>query len=233
MNVLVSVIILILAMLIQAFMQLSSGIFSLFYHYALGKKSRKKADSLSPYYILGYGLFIVAVIFIMCIFIFTLDKYSLINFTYFSWALSGILIAEAVASLFFYYRKGKTTETFISRRIARNIEDRIKNAKTKSDAFVLGFISSFPELVFTLPLYLTIIITLINFTILPRAMVLILFLVIALSPLFFVLAMYHTDRHLANIIRLRLKLKPFIKAFLCLGYLMLATLIILGVFYYG
>lgn len=220
-------------MLIQIFLQLPTGTFTLFYHYAHGKKSRKNADSLSPYYILGYELFIVAVFFILCIIIFTLDKYSLINFTYFSCVLSGILIAEAIASLFFYYKKGKTSELFISRKVARNIEDHTKNVKTKSDAFILGFLSSFPELIFTLPLYLTIIITLINFNILPRAVILISFLIVALSPLFFIFAMYHTGHHLADLIRLRLKLKPFIKTIFCLSFLSLAMIILFGVINYG
>ena len=233
MNVLVSVLILFLAMLIQVFMQLSPGIFALFYHYALGKKSRQKADDLSPYFILGYELFIAAIFFIPCIFIFNLDHYSLIDFKYLSWVLAGIFVAEAFASLFFYYRKGKTTELFLSRKFAKGIEHRAKRINTKPDAFILGFLSSLPELLFTLPLYLAVIVALIDFTILPRATVLILFLIVALSPLFWLFAYYHTDHHLANFIRLRLKLKPLVKTILFLGFLSLATIIIFGVLNYG
>ena len=233
MSVLVSVIILFLAMLIQAFMQLSPGIFALFYHYALGKKSRKKADDLSPYYVLGYELFIAAVFFILCIFIFTLDYYSFINFQYLSFALAGIFIAEAFVSLFFYYRKGKTTALFLSRKFASTIEHRAKNIKTKPDAFILGFLSSLPELIFTLPLYLAVIIALLDFTILPRSAVLIFFLLISLMPLFWIFGFYHTDHHFANLLRLRLKLKPVVKTVFFLCFLSLSAIIIFGALNYG
>ena len=228
MSILVSVFILILVALIQTFMQLSPGVFALFYHYALGKKSRKKADSFSLYYILGYEFFIIATIFILCIFVFLINKAVTIDFALVYWILAGVSIAEAMAGLFFYYRKNKTTELFISRKLARSIEKQASNVKNSSDAFILGFVSGLPELIFTLPVYLTAIFTLIDFTIIPRATVLIAFIILAILPLIWIFILYHTDRHLADIARLRLKLKPFVKIVFCFCFLLLAIAIMLG-----
>ena len=59
MSIFIPVAILIVATLIQAFMQLTPGVFALFYHYALGKNSSTKADDLSLHFILGVITFIV------------------------------------------------------------------------------------------------------------------------------------------------------------------------------
>ena len=61
MSFFISVIILVLAMLIQVSMQLTPGTFALFYHYALGKNSRTKADNLSLYFTLGVITFMAIV----------------------------------------------------------------------------------------------------------------------------------------------------------------------------
>jgi small-conductance mechanosensitive channel len=57
MSFFISVGIIFLAMLIQSLMQLMPGIFAIFYHSALGKTSRQKADDLSLSFILGVELF--------------------------------------------------------------------------------------------------------------------------------------------------------------------------------
>ena len=61
MSIFISVVILILVALIQISMQLTPGIFMLFYHYALGKKSRNKADDLNLSFILGAETFIATI----------------------------------------------------------------------------------------------------------------------------------------------------------------------------
>ena len=47
MSFLTSIIIILLVVVILTFMQLSTGVFSIFYHYSTAKHSRKKADDLS------------------------------------------------------------------------------------------------------------------------------------------------------------------------------------------
>jgi len=233
MSILLSVIILIIIALIQALLQLVPGVFASFYHHALGKKNRKFADSLSLYFLLGNEVFIITIFFILCILFFTINNFFEINIIYLYWILAGIFTAETTISLFLYYRKGKFTELFISRSIASSLEKQSKNIKTPSDAFILGFLSRVPELIFTLPLYLLAIILLIDFLIVPRALILILFILISLLPIIIIHLFYFTGHNLSHIERFRIKIKPFIKIFLSLSFLSLATLIIIGIFIHG
>ena len=67
MNVFASIGIVLLAMLIMASLQLVPGVFALFFHYALGKHSLKKAS--------GLGLFFILDAEIISAFLFTLIQF--------------------------------------------------------------------------------------------------------------------------------------------------------------
>lgn len=221
MSIFISVVILILVALIQISMQLTPGIFILFYHYALGKKSRNKADDLSLSFILGAETFIATIWFLV------LFTFLPIIPQVFIWVIASLLIIEATASLFFYYRKGPGTALFITRSSAKVLELRAKNIKTRSDAFILGFFSNLPELIFTFPLYLlaSFIMPNISFS-LPPAIYIIIYLMLAVMPLFFIHILYRTDHNLSDIERLRINLKPVVRLFLFVGFLLLAILTI-------
>ncbi len=229
MSIFISVIILILVALIQFSMQLLPGIFLLFYHYALGKKSRKKADDLSIFFILG------AETLVTIIWCFVLSVVLPITSQIVFWIIAGILVIESTASIFFYYRKSPGTELFISRSVAKAFEARAKNIKNRSDAFMLGLLSSIPELVFTLPLYFLASIILPSIgLVFSSAIYILIYMLLAVTPLFIIHVLYRTDHHLPDIERLRIKLKPFIRFFLFVGFLLLALLIInFGVINHG
>ena len=205
--------------LIQFLMQLSSGIFMLFYHYALGKKSAKIADNLSLYFILGVEFFTAAVWFTVFL---ILPDASPILF----WILAGILFAESLASLFFYYRKSSATALFIPRSIAQDFEIHAQNIKTHSDAFILGFLANIPELIFTLPLYCIAVVILSSTNFLPHAAFIILYVISAITPLFIIHALYHTGHNFADIERLRVRFKPLIRFLIFASFLITATLVI-------
>ena len=234
MGIFISLEIVFLAMLTYCLFQLPAGIFSIFYHYASGKSSSRKADGLSIYYILGVELFL-SVIFLLLYLIFS---YLFINIgpftsTIFPWVLVGIFLALSIASFFFYFRKGAGTELFISRKLANRISANAKNVKTSSDALVLGFTASIPELIFTFPLFAATAIVLANTTEVPRPLFVLLYIVIAISPLFFYHHLFHTGHNLAEIQRSRVKNKTFYRIAICIGFLLLAlTMFNLG-FYYG
>lgn len=222
-------------MLIQAFMQLTPGVFALFYHYALGKNSPTKADNLSLYFILGTITFMTIIWLLVYAFIFAIfyNKAELcLNF--FPWLMAGIFLAESIASLFFYYRKGKFTALFISRSTAKNLDLNAKRVKNRSDAFVLGFFSGIPELIFTLPLYTISVIELMeaNFSI--RSIFIIAYILISTIPLFAIRTFYRHDYTLAKIEHTRVRAKLSIRLFICIGYLLLAIATIsLGGFNHG
>lgn len=216
-------------MLIQAFLQLTPGIFSLFYHSALAKTSDKKADDLSLSFILGTEIF-NTIIFLS---IFSVIAY-LISFPdfingIFIWILAGTLGALSVASFLYYFRKSGTA-LFIPRKIAHSLTLRARNAKTRTDAITLGFFSGVMELFFTIPLFIICsLVSLQNLAIFPSESVLILYIIVATIPLFTLRTFFRGNLNLADIQRLRTKNKSFFRLTITLGYLLLAILaIILG-----
>lgn len=236
MSVITPLIIVVIAALIQAFLQLTPGTFSLFYHYALGKNSTKVADDFSLSFILGVEVFLTTIWLII---------YSLIFFIFcnqpsfcsevFLWITAGIFVAEAFAFFFFYFRKGRSSSAlFIPRQIARNINARAEKIKTRSDAFTLGFATGSLELIFTLPLYIISIVELMRISAFPRIIAIIFYIIIATLPLFSIRNLYRTGHNLAEITRSRIRAKTFLRLSISLGFLLLAFIIITsGAFHHG
>ena len=220
---------LILVVLIQSMMQLTPGIFLLFYHYLIGRKSTKKASDYSLYFILGSLTYIV-IIWLACYgIIFNIFcSQSNLNIDIFIWIMAGILFAESILVFFYYFRKSKATALFIPRSTANQIEMQTKNIKTRLDAFLLGFFSGMPELFFTLPIYIVSTIGLMSLNNFPRFVFIIIYIIFAISPLFYIRSLYKYDYNLAEIERRRVKTKPFIKLILCISYLLL-TFVTIGI----
>lgn len=235
MGIFVSVVILILVVLIPMLLQLTPGTFSIFYHYALGKNSTKKADDLSLGFILGTEIFTT----ITWITIYTLIFTSFCTDTNFCpnivfWIMSGTILAESIIILLFYYRKGKSTSLFISRHTANALSTRARQVKTRSDAIMLGFFAGLPELIFTLPLYIISSIILLETAALPRAILVILYIAAFTLPLFIIRITYHTGRNLADITRFRLRIKPMVRTILFLLYFVLSFAVLnLGIINHG
>ena len=235
MSIFIPVAILFVAMLIQALMQLTPGVFTLFYHYALGKNSANKADDLSLHFILGTITFIVIIWLLIYASIFTIfyDKVEPYP-AFLPWLMAGIFLAESIASLFFYYRKGKFTTLFIPRSIAKNLDSHAQKIKTRSDAFILGFFSGIPELIFTIPLYIISAIELMRFNFPLRPIFVIIYIIISIIPLFIIRTLYRHDHTLAKIEHTRIRAKLFIRIFFCISFLLLALAVVnLGVFSHG
>lgn len=230
MSVFTSLIFLIPAMLIIAFLKLIPGIFGLFYHYASGKYSAKKVSDLSIFFILGVEA-LPAIIFILLNLILLLFSFTNIDFNSlpFLWGFSGLLTLLALFFFTFYFRKGAGTKLFISRNVAKNLEKKSRAVKTRSDAFILGFMSGVPELIFTLPLYFISFLEISEnyFVSTACAGLLTLFILIVICPLFFLYAYFKTGNNLANFERQRVKNKFFFRLFIPILYILLAILIII------
>ena len=235
MSFFIPILTIILATLILTSLQLVPGVFALFYHYALGKNSTKKAHSLSPYFILGHATFLIIIWLLIYSFIFVLC-YNLsnefINLTIY--IIAGLLFAESLLSFFRYYQKGTATELFISRTTAKALTVHAENSKTASDIFTLGFFSGIPELLFAAPIFAISSLALMQIDINLRPLILSICVVLALLPLFIILQLYRSDRNLANLERLRVHLKPIFRLIICLSFLGLAIAgISLGVISHG
>lgn len=231
MNVFVSVGIVILAMLIMASLQLVPGVFALFYHYASGKYSRKKASTFSLFFIIGAEiisafLFIAAVYISYILFINDLDPHNNVV----AWAFVGIFIALSITSFFFYFRHphDKDSELFIPRKYAKSLILRASKVKSQSDAFTLGALCNIPEIIFTLPLYIITATEIIymHTEYIADDLLTVLYILISTVPLIILYISFHKNRNLSDVIRSRIRDKNFHRLCLGLSYATIAILII-------
>ncbi|MBR3144099.1 hypothetical protein IKF12_02790 [Candidatus Saccharibacteria bacterium] len=228
MSIVLSVILVILIMVIFAFLQLPNGLFSIFYHFRIAKTNLKKADDAALSFILGLEIFMTAMWLLIYLIIFTCFYFNPeIISPIFLYIMAGISFAEAIAIIFFYFRHGKsTTALFIPRKVAKNLVKRAEKVKTRSDAIILGFFSGLPELLFTLPLFITCSALLQTENVLSRSLIIILAIIASAVPLFVIRFLFRTDHNLAEIERLRVKLKPHFRFILAVAYLAIAILLI-------
>ena len=229
MSVFISLGIVILSMLVMASLQLTPGVFALFYHYALGQFSKAKASYLSLFFILGAEIITtclyLSIFYLTCIFFFdNLHPETTILF----WAIAGILIALGIVSFFFYFRRGSGTKLFIPRKYAKALDLSAKSVKTRSDAFMLGALAGTCELIFTLPLYIVTCIEIMrmgsegfasNFRT-------VLYILTPVIPLFFSRWKYQSGLNLADIQKSRTHDKVFTRFILAFSYILIAVLII-------
>ncbi|MDO4752919.1 MAG: hypothetical protein Q4A36_01620 [Candidatus Saccharibacteria bacterium] len=233
MSVFTSLTIILLAMVIQAFMQLTPGIFMIFYHHSLGKTSNKKADDRSLSFILGAEI---------CIAIIFLAIYIIVSFfvnekdfpsNIFLWIMFGIFLLEAIITFFFYFRprskkiaKSKnTTILFIPRHITENLIYHAEQTKNRSDTIVLGMVACVFELIFTLPLYIISSVAIFNISINVGFVFIVAYIIIATIPLFTIRTLFRTGHNLAEIQRSRVRKKTFFRLVISISFLLLAILI--------
>lgn len=221
--------IIIISMLILGLLQLVPGIFALFSHYALGKFSKAKASDFALFFILGVEVisacFFLSTYFLMSILL--IDNAVFEN-GQLAWGFAGLLIALAVFCLIFYYRRGKGSKLFIPRTYSEAIDHNAKTVKNRSGAFLLGLLSSSCELILTLPLYLIVAVQILKIESLglPANLIAIVFILAPIVPLFFTYWQYRYGYNLADIMKRRSKIKPFIRITLSICYSILAILII-------
>ena len=231
MNILTGVGILLLSMLIAAFSQLKHGVFLLFLHYTSGKFKKDKVSILSLFYILGVEI-VIAIIFTTIYYM--LDSLFAVipasGQTLFEWIIAGILIGLGFIFPFCYFKKGPGTKLFISRNLASQFSLKAKNIKTRSDAFVLGIVSSLPELILIIPLIMISIISItkLDGTPLSRAAIILAFILLNVVPLFIIQTLFYHHYNLADLERKREKSKNFIRFLISFSYISIAILIIAG-----
>ena len=131
----------ILAAFVQASLQLQLGSLLLLYHASLGKHVRKKTRSIVSSYIAGIGtLTFLAIAAISFMF----DRY-----------FGDSLYPEEVVIIvrIFYYKRGKSTELWLPRSVAKFIDSHAKTTNSNTEAFSLGVLTSLAEMPFTLVLF--------------------------------------------------------------------------------
>lgn len=229
MSVFASLGIVILAMLIMASMQLSSSVFLLFYHHALGKKSKSDVSFLTLFYFLGVEI-ISAVLFLSCYllanvcFLFCTNPEN----TLLAWIMTGVLIALSITFFFLYFKSKKTTEIFIPHKFSETLLINTAKINKASDAFALGAMSTIGEFIFTIPLYILTSIEIIELgDKYPAADLLtILYILTPIIPIFIVYIKFRLGQNLAEIQRHRIKNINFTRFIVSLSFLTIAIIMI-------
>lgn len=214
-----------LAAVIHATLQLELGTLLLLYHASLGKHVKKRTKNLVSSYIAGVGslvfLGIAAVAFI-------LDRY----FEKPLWTeeliiVVAMLVALAIATWGFYYRRGRSTELWLPRSVARFIDKRAKETNSNTEAFSLGVLTSLAEMPFTLVLTVIAANSILALPTPYQLLAVVLYTVVAIIPPIIVRLAVRRGQTITDIQRWRVKHKNFLKIITGVGFL------VLGFFLFG
>ncbi len=208
-----------LAAVIHASLQLSIGTLLLLYHASLGKHVHKKTRFLVDSYTMGVGLMVFLLLGTLA---FILDRY-------FEQALYpeelvivvGMLVALAIASWAFYYRRGKSTELWLPRSLARFIDRRAKRTDNNIEAFSLGLLTSLAEMPFTIVLILVAANSLLGMEPLYQILGVLLYAIITTLPLIWLRLTIRRGQTVVTIQRWRVKHKMFFRILTGVGFLIL------------
>lgn len=213
--------IIILAGLILASLQMSLGTLLLLYHSSLSKHIPKKTKRLASSYISGVALMNFLLISTTTLLIITLSVAGTLSKTTLS-VIFGILIALALISWFFYYKKGSTTELWLPRSLAKHLSSRAKSTSDESEAYSLGLTVPFVEILFSLPLYLLAGDAVLCLPPDFAALGLVLFTALSVLPLLALRFALRSGRNVAEVQRWRLKNKNFQRIFTGFGFVVFA-----------
>ncbi len=214
-----------LAAVVHATFQLELGALLLLYHASLGKHVRKKTRNLVDSYIAGIG---TLVFLLLATLAFVMDRY-------FEKALYaeelviviGMLVALAIAAWAFYYRRGKSTELWLPRRVAKFIDKRAKTTDSNTEAFSLGMLTSFAEMPFTLVLLVVAANSLIVLPPVYQILAVALYTIITIIPPIILRFAIRKGQTVVDVQRWRVKHKTFFRVltgagFLALGFFLFA-----------
>lgn len=209
----------ILAALVHASLQIQLGALLLLYHSSLGKHVRKKTKTIVSSYIAGIGTLVFLAVAATC---FVFDRY-------FGKALYpeevvivvGMLLALAIVMWVFYYRRGKSTELWLPRSVAKFIDRRAKETNSNTEAFSLGVLTSLAEMPFTLVLFVVAANSILKLAPLWQLVAVVLYTIITIiPPIILRLAVRHGET-IVNIQRWRVKHKTFMRVISGVGFLIL------------
>lgn len=209
----------ILTALVHASLQLQLGALLLLYHSSLGKHVRKKTRTIVSSYISGIGTLIFLIIAAAC---FVFDRF-------FGKALYpeeiiiiiGMLVALALVMWSFYYKRGKSTELWLPRSVAKFIDHRAKETNSNTEAFSLGVLTSLAEMPFTLVLFIVAANSVLKLPGLWQLVAIVIYTVIAIIPAVILRFAVRRGSTITAIQRWRVKHKTFMRVISGAGFLVL------------
>lgn len=209
----------ILAALVHASLQLQLGALLLLYHASLGKHVRKKTKTIVSSYIAGIGTLVFLAVAAIC---FIFDRY-------FGKALYpeemiiviSMLLALALIVWTLYYKRGKSTELWLPRTVARFIDKRAKETNSNTEAFSLGVLTSLAEMPFTLVLFIVAANSILKLDGLWQLIAVVIYTVITLLPPIILRLAVRKGETITNIQRWRVQHKTFMRVISGIGFLVL------------
>lgn len=212
-----------LAAVIHATLQLELGALLLLYHASIGKHVRKKTKHLVSSYISGIGTLVLLSLAAVA---FVLDRYfGKALYAEELMVIVGMLVALAIASWMFYYRRGRSTELWLPRSVARFIDKRAKLTNSNTEAFSLGLLTSLAEMPFTLILLVVAANSVLNLPYLHQLIAVAGYTIIAILPSVILRLAIRKGQTVVDIQRWRVKHKTFFRVLTGVGFLVLAFFI--------
>ncbi|MDR2336905.1 MAG: hypothetical protein LBE03_02260 [Candidatus Nomurabacteria bacterium] len=210
---------------IHATLQLGLGCVILLYHGSVGRAHiKRKTNTLVSSFIAGVGLMsfllLSAVSFIM------LNIFGVEVPAYFLAAGIGMLIATAVVTVLFYYRRGVGTELWLPKPIAQFVDKRAKETNNTSEAYLLGSFACFGELPFILALLLVSAACILELPVEWQLLAVAIYAILAIMPLVIFRICVHTGKTIADVQKWRMHFKRFLKIITTVSYLVLTLFII-------
>lgn len=209
----------ILAAFVHASLQVQLGSLLLLYHASLGKHVRKKTKTMVTSYIFGIATLVFLAVAAAC---FVFDRY-------FGKALYpeeivvvvSMLVAIAVIVWGFYYKRGKSTELWLPRSVARFINRRAKETNSKTEAFSLGVLTSLAEMPFTLVLFIVAANSVLKLDGAWQIVAVLIYSFISIIPPIILRFCVRKGETIVNIQRWRVKNKTFLRILSGAGFLVL------------
>lgn len=208
-----------LAAIIHATLQLELGALLLLYHASIGKHVKKRTKQLVSSYISGIGMLIFLLLATVA---FLLDRY-------FGGALYAeeitivviMLFAIAVVAWVFYYRRGRSTELWLPRSVARFIDKRAKITSSNTEAFSLGVLTSLAEMPFALVLLVVAANSILRLPALHQLIALALYTLITILPSIIFRLAVRKGQTVVQVQRWRVKHKTFFRILTAVGFVVL------------
>lgn len=215
----VSLGIVLLAGMVHATLQLGLGCLLLLYHASLGKHVREKTRNLVGSFISGIGLMVILSLGAACFLIGVVFGGSL-NTWMLIVAIS-VMLMLAIIMWFFYYRRGRATELWVPKIIAKYIDNRAKVTESNTEAFSLGLLAGFAEMPFTLVLIMVSANGILALPQLWQGIIAVVYTVMAISPMVVMRYAIRRGKTVVDIQRWRVKNKTFLKVISGIGFAVL------------
>ncbi len=230
MSEIISIGIIFLAALTHAFLQLGLGSLLLLYHASLGKHIRPKTRMLVSSFISGFGMIVLLAIAAACYILFSIFDGKSLPIELLS-ALIGIIFSMAIIMWTLYYRRGKTTELWIPKTVAKFISSRAEVTNSNTEAFSLGLLACFAEFPLSFALVVIAANSILELNIIERNIALVGYVIIVLLPLIIARFCIRRGKTVVEIQRWREKNKTFLRVlagilFVVLGLFLIAYRVI-------